>query len=99
MRSIVFKNAFALVPAILFSPMNQANSVLSKIFSAASVRAARCRGSLCAFELCLEVLVLIDDIYHRYCLTQADTEAIAEYLMKSGIAAKACVLCIVSDSF
>jgi len=27
----------------------------------------------------------------RYCLTQADTEAIAEYLTKSGIAAKPCV--------
>jgi hypothetical protein len=34
---------------------------------------------------------VFDCVYNdanRYCLTQADTEAIAEYLMKSGISAK-----------
>ena len=69
------------------SPL-QANSELSKIFSAALVPAAKCVVSLC--ELChfAHMRVVMCDVLCRYCLTQADTEAIAEYLMKSGIAAK-----------
>ncbi len=69
------------------SPL-QANSELSKIFSAASVPAAKCVVSLCELYRFARMRVVMCDALCRYCLTQADTEAIAEYLMKSGIAAK-----------
>ena len=48
---------------------------------------SKMRGVIvCAF-IVLFVWCICNGV-NRYCLTQADTEAIAEYLMKSGISAK-----------